>query len=140
MAVTSACAVGSFVDVTRFQPRAMIRPRRTTTDNGPPQSARIFVNDNRMAARMNSSCMPPSLAGKRRQEKKMPRQPRKSHVIIASGPGRRGLGCGRAFFQLGLGFPHKNMSQCLTKHRTIVPNDFIGKQGVFLLAPRRYYE
>jgi hypothetical protein len=56
MAVTSAWAVGSLAEVTQFQPRAMIFPRRTTTaPNGPPQLARIFVRASRMAARIKSA-------------------------------------------------------------------------------------
>ncbi len=43
MAMTSACAVGSFAEVTRFQPRPTILPRRTTTaPNGPPSIAAHF--------------------------------------------------------------------------------------------------
>jgi hypothetical protein len=52
MATTSAWAVGSFVEVTRFQPRPTICPSRTmTAPNGPPSLASIFSMERRIASR-----------------------------------------------------------------------------------------
>jgi hypothetical protein len=46
------------VEVTWFQPRPTIFPRRTmTAPKGPPQFARIFERESRMAARINFSFM-----------------------------------------------------------------------------------
>src|SRR5438874_173574 len=57
MATISACAVGSFVAVTRFVPSAMTRPSLTMTQpNGPPP-ARMFSKASAMARRMNSADM-----------------------------------------------------------------------------------
>src|SRR5689334_24956012 len=53
MATTSACAVGSFVEVTQFAPAAMMRPALTTTAaKGPPRPERTFST-----ARLIVSCM-----------------------------------------------------------------------------------
>src|SRR4051812_26178283 len=52
MARISAWAVGSFVEVTRFQPRPMICLSRTmTAPNGPPSLPSIFSTARRMASR-----------------------------------------------------------------------------------------
>src|SRR4029077_1552232 len=57
MATTSACAVGSFVEVTRFAPSAMMWPSLTMTQpNGPPP-ARLLSISSAMARRMNWSDM-----------------------------------------------------------------------------------
>src|SRR5688500_13387924 len=53
IAVTSACAVGSFVDVTRFQPSAITLPSLTTmAPNGPPAPSRMRSAESRTAWRM----------------------------------------------------------------------------------------
>jgi hypothetical protein len=58
IAETSACAVGSFVEVTRFQPRPAILPFLTmTAPNGSPCFPRIFESESPMACRMNFSFM-----------------------------------------------------------------------------------
>src|SRR4051794_5949615 len=57
IALTSACAVGSFVEVTLFQPSAMTLPCLTmTAPNGPPAPSRMRLADNSTARRMNSWC------------------------------------------------------------------------------------
>src|SRR5207253_10325446 len=56
MLTTSACAVGSFVDVTRFVPSAIISPFLTTTaPNGPPRLSRTFSTESSIARRINLS-------------------------------------------------------------------------------------
>src|SRR6266446_5410382 len=59
MATTSACAVGSFVDVTRFAPSAMMRPSLTiSAANGPPLPERTFSSALAIARFMNSGDIP----------------------------------------------------------------------------------
>src|SRR5580765_9109381 len=54
MPTISACAVGSWPLVTWFHPRAITRPRRTTTaPKGPPEPRRIIRSESPMASRMN---------------------------------------------------------------------------------------
>src|SRR5438876_2308014 len=56
MAMISAWAVGSFVEVTRLVPSARTRPSFTTSAaNGPPRPERTFSSARAMARRMNSS-------------------------------------------------------------------------------------
>src|SRR6266513_726265 len=55
MATTSACAVGSFVRVTRFAPSAIMRPSfATTAANGPPLPEWTFSSASAMARLMKS--------------------------------------------------------------------------------------
>src|SRR5688572_27878737 len=55
IAVTSACAVGSFVDVTRFQPSAITLPSLTTmAPKGPPAPSRMRSAESRTAWRMRA--------------------------------------------------------------------------------------
>src|SRR5262245_46989832 len=55
MATISACAVGSLLDVTSFQPSAMIVSLRTmTAPNGPPLFARIFSSASATARCINA--------------------------------------------------------------------------------------
>src|SRR5882757_496475 len=55
IATTSACAVGSFVAVTRFVPSAIMRPSFTiTAANGPPLPLRTLSIARAIARRMNS--------------------------------------------------------------------------------------
>src|SRR5713226_1939811 len=55
MATTSACAVGSFVGVTRFVPSAMMRSALTiTAAKGPPLPERTFSSARAMARFMKS--------------------------------------------------------------------------------------
>src|SRR5580693_8014298 len=59
MAVTSACAVGSFAEVTKFVPVAMTRPSFTTiAPNGPPRPDRTFSTARWIASRMKESLIP----------------------------------------------------------------------------------
>src|SRR5216683_5554002 len=58
IATTSACAVGSFVVVTRLAPSATTRPSFTTSAaNGPPPPVRTFSSPKAMARRMKSADM-----------------------------------------------------------------------------------
>jgi hypothetical protein len=55
MAITSACAVESFVDVTQFQPSARILPSWTMiAPKGPPAPSRMRSAESRTAWRINS--------------------------------------------------------------------------------------
>src|SRR5258707_3142167 len=55
MATISACAVGSLLDVTSFQPSEMIVLLRTmTAPNGPPLFVRIFSSASTIARCMNA--------------------------------------------------------------------------------------
>src|SRR6266478_4773533 len=58
IATTSACAVGSFVVVTRLAPSATTRPSFTTSAaNGPPPQVRTFSIPKAMARRIKSADM-----------------------------------------------------------------------------------
>ena len=58
MATTSAWAVGSLVEVTRFLPSARISsPRTTIAPNGPPSPARIYSPESSTARRMKSCAL-----------------------------------------------------------------------------------
>jgi len=64
MATISACAVGSFADVTLLPPLAMIRPLRTmTAPNGPPRFLRTAAAASRIAAPINASWQSQALLG-----------------------------------------------------------------------------
>src|SRR6478672_11638426 len=57
MATTSACAVGSLLEVTLLAPLAMISPFLTmTAPKGPPLQVLILVKDKAIASRINASC------------------------------------------------------------------------------------
>src|SRR5438477_2408617 len=61
MATTSACAVGSFIRVTRFAPSAIMRPSLTiNAANGPPLPEWTFSSASAMACLMKSGdiCLP----------------------------------------------------------------------------------
>src|SRR5271154_4901966 len=58
IATTSACAVGSQVEVTWLLPRPTTIPARTTTHpNGPPLPERTASSERRIASRMNVSLL-----------------------------------------------------------------------------------
>ena len=63
MATISACAVGSLLEVTSFQPSEMILLFRTmTAPNGPPLFARIFSSASVTARCMNACSVITTLA------------------------------------------------------------------------------